>query len=385
MRNTYAKSCYDQLQRQIKKIEFRNNTRKYNGFLVNICENLGFTCEHIRNKREGMINNIYFPFRMHFSNYLDVSSQFKDDNWKLINKYFGNGQVYLYQNDIEMLIREYVRMKTKPDYDKLPDPVIEDLRQVKEIAEIEEYVHEIIINRENRFQSSLIADDEVISRELFAPCIKAILYKLNHGENLGHNERLAIAFYYLNTNHSIEETVDLFRTSPDFDEGVARYQVEFAAGKRGKGTKYGMYGCSKMKSNRMCYANHPQFGDKLCVEGAFKRDGTNVSIHNPAGDYIFWKKVQLKRLHAAQRQAGEKIVEKEYEEKNQKNGNSKETKNYKNNKDKSNKANKSNRSIKKNHKNQRGKCGNTQERKIKKSGQNQKQKPGKNQGQKEGY
>jgi len=187
------------------------------------------------------------------------------------------------------------------------------------MKEIEDYVQDLIVKKQKRFHSSLLADGETVTHELFAPCIRAILYKLSQGENLSHNERLAIAFYYLNTNHSVEQTVDLFRTSPDFDEGIARYQVEFAAGMRGRGTKYSMYGCSKMRSLHMCYATHPQFGDKLCVEGGHKKDGTVAPIHNPAGDYIFWKKVRLKRLHEAEVRAGEKAVEQQYTKKTKKN------------------------------------------------------------------
>ena len=98
---------------------------------------------------------------------------------------------------------------------------------------------------ESRYETN--TDGEKVGSDLFAPCIRVILFKVGQGENLSHNERLAIAFYFLNTNHSIEETVDIFRTSPDFDESIARYQVEFAAGSGGKGKKYSMYKCAKLK------------------------------------------------------------------------------------------------------------------------------------------
>jgi DNA primase large subunit len=113
---------------------------------------------------------------------------------------------------------------------------------------------------------------------------------------MGHTERLAIAFYFLNTNHSIEETVDIFRTSPDFDEKIARYQVEFAAGEGGKGKKYTMYSCAKLKTLNICKATDPIFGEELCAQGAVKKDGSRVPIKNPAGDYIFWKQVEFHRI-----------------------------------------------------------------------------------------
>ena len=66
--------------------------------------------------------------------------------------------------------------------------------------------------------------------------------------NLVHNERLHIAFFFANTHHSVEETIDVFRTLPDFNEEIARYNVEFSRGIGGKGKKYKAFSCSKLKS-----------------------------------------------------------------------------------------------------------------------------------------
>ncbi|MHA1613204.1 MAG: hypothetical protein ACTSYU_14205, partial [Promethearchaeota archaeon] len=84
------------------------------------------------------------------------------------------------------------------------------------------------------------------------------------------------------------------------DEGIARYQTEFAAGKGGKGKKYKMYKCAKLKTFRLCMADHPKFGDPLCVKGGKRRDGTYSPITNPIKDYLFWKKIELRYLHRSQ-------------------------------------------------------------------------------------
>ncbi len=305
LRNIYSKHCYEELS-EIKNREFRNVLKRYYSFLQSICTNLDLSVKVDINTK---IDNQIFPFTMDVSSYLQSSNQFKDSRWKLINRYFKKGMVFLTNYDMERLIREHVNLKTQPEYTPLPENIVKALKTIPEIEELEDYVQKLIVDREKRFQSKLVADDEIITHELFAPCIRVILYKLANGENLTHNERLAIAFYYLNTNHSVESTVDLFRTSPDFDEGIARYQVEFAAGIRGRGTKYSMYSCSKMKSLHMCFADHKQFGDPLCVEGGKGKNGKVYPIKNPAGDYIFWKKVQLKWLHEAEIKSKEKLVE----------------------------------------------------------------------------
>ena len=208
-----------------------------------------------------------------------------------------------------LLLREFVRVKIKPNIGEIDDELNTTLMEIPEIHKIIAQLEVLILQNTKRFQSSLMSGDEKVGSDLFAPCIKVILHRATQGENLNHNERLAIAFYFLNTNHTVEETVDIFRTSPDFDEGIARYQVEFAAGKGGKGTKYKMYNCKKMKSLKMCHADHPDFGDVLCVKGSKKRNGDHVTIQNPVSDYIFWKKIMIGRQEREQKDLAEQEFE----------------------------------------------------------------------------
>ncbi|MHA1719401.1 MAG: hypothetical protein ACTSWX_14680 [Promethearchaeota archaeon] len=289
--NTYAKHCQKELSKYNAKKEYPNK------IIQRIFSNLGISCTIDENM---FINGNKYPFQMDFPSYLEVSTKIKDESWKLINRLFENGKVYLIRHDIILLLREFVRQKTRPDYNQLNKDISNRLEQISEITDILEEISSLIIKHKKRFESSIFSEGETIGSELFPPCIKAILFRVMHGENLSHNERLAIAFFYLNTNHSIEETVDIFRTSPDFDEKIARYQVEFAAGSGGKGKKYSMYKCAKLKSLHLCMATDPNFGDKLCREGIKRRNGEIATIQNPAKDFIFWKKVALNRLHKSQ-------------------------------------------------------------------------------------
>jgi DNA primase large subunit len=186
---------------------------------------------------------------------------------------------------------------------------VAQLEQDPILSEILQKINEMISANTKRFKSDWLSQGEKIDSELFPPCIRAILYRAVHGENLGHYERLSLAFFYLNTNHTIEETVDLFRTCPDFDEKISRYQVEFAAGSGGKGKKYTMFSCAKLKTLNICKATDSQFGEELCALGAVKRDGTRVPIRHPNGDYVFWKKVELNRINRAQADTMEQILD----------------------------------------------------------------------------
>ena len=60
-----------------------------------------------------------------------------------------------------------------------------------------------------------------------------------------------------------------------------------------------------MKSLHMCHADHPDFGDVLCVKGSKKRNGDHVTIQNPVSDYIFWKKVVVSRHEREQKYLAE--------------------------------------------------------------------------------
>lgn len=299
--NIYAKQCQTELR--LKAAKAHNSGDKYNDLqLRQICKNLDIEC--LLSPRN-IINNMLYPFQMEFHSYLAIATKLTGEEWKLINRIFQKGKVHLIRDDIIMLLRETVRYKTKPDYKAIDKDLKEEMEKIPAISRIIAEVEKLIEANTQRFKSTSFIEGEKIEYELFPPCIKSILYRAAQGENLSHNERLAIAFFYLNTNHTIEETVDIFRTNPDFDESIARYQVEFAAGKGGKGKKYKMFKCAKLKTFRLCRADDPKFGDKLCVKGGKRRDGSYQPIQNPINDYLFWKKLELRHIHASEAQIHE--------------------------------------------------------------------------------
>jgi DNA primase large subunit len=50
----------------------------------------------------------------------------------------------------------------------------------------------------------------------------------------------------------VEEILELFRNVPDFNEKIARYQLEHIAGLRGSRKQYMPYSCQTMKSLGLC-------------------------------------------------------------------------------------------------------------------------------------
>ena len=71
-------------------------------------------------------------------------------------------------------------------------------------------------------------------------------------EDVSHIENFTIASYMVNKGYGIDEVVDVFKDRSDFDEKIARYQVEHIAGLRGSRVKYKPPSCIRMKTYGLC-------------------------------------------------------------------------------------------------------------------------------------
>ena len=92
---------------------------------------------------------------------------------------------------------------------------------------------------------------EAVSREM-PPCIQLIQKRIIAGEDVSHFENFAIATYLLNAGRSVDEVLELFKHRSDYDERIARYQVEHLAGLRGSRTRYKPPSCDKLRSLGLC-------------------------------------------------------------------------------------------------------------------------------------
>ncbi len=220
----------------------------------------------------------------------------KDSAYQLINRNVINGRVYLLKDNVARLLQEVVRRQIVPDRQKSGGELMDLLKQITHLSPLINDITKLIEKKKlTQTQYESINVYENVDYSLYPPCIKYILNKATNGVNLTHSERLHIAFFFANTNHSVEETVDVFRTLPDFDEKLARYHVEFSRGIGGKGKKYRIYSCAKVKSIDMCKASDKEYGDIICAEGVFRKGEVGrIPIKTPK-DFVFWKNVELKR------------------------------------------------------------------------------------------
>jgi DNA primase large subunit len=186
-------------------------------------------------------------WRIHFTNFLEISPDFFSSEWKLINQFIWRGWVLLHQQKIIRLIAEMTKKYIlrrgigRGELPSLPPIYFQYTTILK--TQLEK------VRKEGTFPQEIPAG---ILETAYPPCIVAILKKASEGENLAHTERLQLTFFMLTIGMEPEKVIDLFRSQPDFKEDRTRYQVNFAAGKRGSGTKYSPYGCDKSISFGIC-------------------------------------------------------------------------------------------------------------------------------------
>jgi len=191
---------------------------------------------------------------IHFIDYISHIPQ-SSKEWKLINKRLVKGYVFIGKGELARMLEEAVKKyiirkcSERVMISDLPNIIVAFIERIS--REWSQYVREI--------ESLRIIPKDVIG-DIYPPCIKKLLEDLKSGKNLPHAARFALATFLLNIGMSVEEVIELFKATPDFNERIARYQVEHLAGLRGSRIKYSPYKCSNMRSLGLCV----DLNGKLC-------------------------------------------------------------------------------------------------------------------------
>jgi len=183
-------------------------------------------------------------FRMHFTDYIKLASSLKAIEWKLVNRKMLHGNVSISKEEFSRLLQEGIKHRIES---KLPVPVS------PEIAEsCEPYLGEIRSALEERKSNFGGSEFESIESDLFPPCVKHAIANTQAGVNLAHSMRFAMTSFLLSIGMTVDDIMNLFTASPDFDIEKARYQIEHIAGS--SGTNYKPPSCSTMQTYGNCYA-----------------------------------------------------------------------------------------------------------------------------------
>ncbi|TFG05479.1 MAG: hypothetical protein EU536_01885 [Promethearchaeota archaeon] len=186
-------------------------------------------------------------WKIKFYNFLETAPSFMANDWKLINQAMIDGWVFLTEEKLIRLIAEKTKLYILNR--RIPQSEMPTLP-----ASYDSYLDTLntrLAAQRKQYESQRVFSNEVI-KKAYPPCVNETLAKAKSGENLAHPERLFLTFFLLNIGHSVSEVVDIFKNQPDFNEEMTHYQVEFADGKRGGGTKYTSFGCPKLLSYGIC-------------------------------------------------------------------------------------------------------------------------------------
>ncbi|NYT00430.1 MAG: DNA primase regulatory subunit PriL [Methanocellales archaeon] len=205
-------------------------------------------------------------FRIHFADYLRFGSRMHEPKWKLVNRRLEDGYVLVTKNDFTRVLQEAIVDRIKSS---LPLDVSPSLEKAFSpyIAEINEHFEEL----KAEFGSDDFGD---IYSECFPPCIKHMLALVQAGQNLAHSARFALTSFLANIGMGAEEIIDIYRVSPDFDEGQTSYQVKHIIGSSGKA--YTAPTCATMATYGNCFGKE-QICDWISHPLSFYRKKLNYS------------------------------------------------------------------------------------------------------------
>jgi DNA primase large subunit len=192
-----------------------------------------------------------YGYRVPVTRYLKVIGDLvRDVRWRLSNQMVHRGYVYVRgRAEVSRIVREIMKgllirklssISPRDVPRDLPEPFWRSVERVKGLLPERAPRHIMAVTVAARAGGEM------------PPCIAQILAKIANGEDISHVENFTVAAYLLNTGHSVDEVIEVFRNRSDFNEKIARYQVEHIAGLKGSRTKYRPPSCAKMKTYGLC-------------------------------------------------------------------------------------------------------------------------------------
>jgi len=213
------------------RLHLNNESASY---LVNLASEVGV----IAKEEDG-------DFGVSVLSYLKFVTAFKGaTSWKLVNRVVTKGYVLVNNNEFRRLIQEAIKVKIYSRTLRIVSPKDFPENCLKYIQEVKKQWGAVFKER---------ATTPIVGARITPPCIDRLKAKMERGENLSHFERFALATYLLNTDKEVDEVLEIFSLSPDFNARVARYQIEHLAGLRGSKKKYTTPNCDAMKKSNLCY------------------------------------------------------------------------------------------------------------------------------------
>ena len=190
-----------------------------------------------------------------------LSASFAQDFMKLANQKMSNGFVFLSRNEFCRLIAFSFEQKLALEFP------LDTARVPKKFQQASSDLKSSFF--EKQFTPLSGQNLGGIKPEFFPPCLQKLYSDILGGRKLSHLERFSLATSMLSIGMSEKDVVNLYRSTPNFDEKITSYQVSRLAGKTGKAIQ--APSCKKMAEYGLRLPTCP------CV--------SNLSIKHPLSVY----------------------------------------------------------------------------------------------------
>ncbi len=177
--------------------------------------------------------------------YVEMVSVLREPGWRLVNREVKDGFVRVFDSEIEILLRERIRVVIRSR--GLPQVPAEVCSLLAPAIEKLTAVH----------QGQMLRDLGPIDESRYPPCMAALILALAGGANLTHMGRFALTAFLHTIGLDVTQIVEVYQRAPDFDIQKTLYQVEHISGR--SGTEYTPPSCATMETNGLCVRR-----DALC-------------------------------------------------------------------------------------------------------------------------
>lgn len=226
-----AKAAYERFQAELSDSSELKSSRREQLTLQSLLSEFDIA-DAVRETPEG--------YAVRVGRYLELASDERGDQWRLVNRPLQNGEVPLSESELLVLLRQATRKRVAEGLPlSVPDVISEQLEN--ECDHIRQRLADLDLTR----------DIDTVVPDLFPPCMTYLLDQVQKGEHLEHHSRFAIATFLTTIGMTTDEIVELFQVNPGFGEEATRYQVDHIRGDT-SATQYSPPACSTMKSYGDC-------------------------------------------------------------------------------------------------------------------------------------
>jgi len=221
--------------------------------IIKVARNLGIDCMKYD---ENKIKIALFHF-------IKITRSLSSIHWRLYNFKLSKGYVIIDKRRFSRLVSQVVK-----------DNIFNIINRIREVPlKIKEY-SKTLLEKSSIYikQDEAFIEEEILSKKIedYPPCIKYLLN--NVGSGLSHPGRFTLVTFLHSVGYTIDEIVDIFKVTPDYNEKMTRYQVEHILGLRGSRIEYSAPSCKKIRSYGYCLA------DEICKKYNIKHPVSYMKI-----------------------------------------------------------------------------------------------------------